>query len=131
MDDMKREAARRNWRRLVKKINSNKQNGVKNCGGGERGQLRQAGRKKVPAAISVPHGEPGPLMLCNFSVFSDRGFNYSGEQVEEEIRPGMGISGLGAGPCPSNRLLIGRIHCDINHDPGSQNNPLACLWNDC
>ncbi|EFP13073.1 hypothetical protein CRE_17673 [Caenorhabditis remanei] len=28
MDDMKREAARRNWRRLVKKINSNKQNGI-------------------------------------------------------------------------------------------------------
>ncbi|EFO89146.1 hypothetical protein CRE_17510 [Caenorhabditis remanei] len=68
MDDMKREAARRNWRRLVKKINSNKQNGVKNCGGGERGQLRQAGRKKVPAAISVPHGEPGPLMLSASAI---------------------------------------------------------------
>ncbi|EFP11650.1 hypothetical protein CRE_31581 [Caenorhabditis remanei] len=68
MDDMKREAARRNWRRLVKKINSNKQNGVKNCGGGERGQLRQAGRKKVPAAISVPHGEPGPLMLSESAI---------------------------------------------------------------
>ncbi|EFO87378.1 hypothetical protein CRE_21070 [Caenorhabditis remanei] len=68
MDDMKRGAARRNWRRLVKKINSNKQNGVKNCGGGERGQLRQAGRKKVPAAISVPHGEPGPLMLSASAI---------------------------------------------------------------
>ncbi|EFO91139.1 hypothetical protein CRE_30609 [Caenorhabditis remanei] len=68
MDDMKREAARRNWRRLVKKINSNKQNGVKNCGGGERGQLRQAGRKKVLAAISVPHGEPGPLMLSASAI---------------------------------------------------------------
>ncbi|EFO97154.1 hypothetical protein CRE_11632, partial [Caenorhabditis remanei] len=68
MDDMKREAARRNLRRLVKKINSNKQNGVKNCGGGERGQLRQAGRKKVPAAISVPHGEPGPLMLSASAI---------------------------------------------------------------
>ncbi|CAL2038771.1 unnamed protein product [Caenorhabditis brenneri] len=68
MDDMKREAARRNWRRLVKKINSNKQNGVKNCGGGERGQLRQAGRKKVPAAIAVPHGEPGPLMLSASAI---------------------------------------------------------------
>ncbi|EFO87530.1 hypothetical protein CRE_22231 [Caenorhabditis remanei] len=68
MDDMKREAARRNWRRLVKKINSNKQNGVKNCGDGERGQLRQAGRKKVPAAISVPHGEPGPLMLSASAI---------------------------------------------------------------
>ncbi|EFO87380.1 hypothetical protein CRE_21069 [Caenorhabditis remanei] len=68
MDDMKREAARRNWRRLVKKINSNKQNGVKNCGGGERGQLRQAGRKKVPSAISVPHGEPGPLMLSASAI---------------------------------------------------------------
>ncbi|ULT93223.1 hypothetical protein L3Y34_003011 [Caenorhabditis briggsae] len=55
MDDMKREAARRNWRRLVKKINSNKQNGVKNNTGGERGQLRQAGRKKVPSAIALPH----------------------------------------------------------------------------
>uniref|UniRef100_A0A1I7UII5 Neur_chan_memb domain-containing protein n=2 Tax=Caenorhabditis tropicalis TaxID=1561998 RepID=A0A1I7UII5_9PELO len=75
MDDMKREAARRNWRRLVKKINSNKQNGMKNNTGGERGQLRQAGRKKVPAAISVPHGEPGPLMLSAsaISAFSGTG----------------------------------------------------------
>ncbi|PIC31537.1 hypothetical protein B9Z55_012208 [Caenorhabditis nigoni] len=68
MDDMKREAARRNWRRLVKKINSNKQNGVKNNTGGERGQLRQAGRKKVPSAIAVPHGEPGPLMLSASAI---------------------------------------------------------------
>ncbi|UMM26493.1 hypothetical protein L5515_010169 [Caenorhabditis briggsae] len=68
MDDMKREAARRNWRRLVKKINSNKQNGVKNNTGGERGQLRQAGRKKVPSAIALPHGEPGPLMLSASAI---------------------------------------------------------------
>ncbi|CAO4372295.1 unnamed protein product [Caenorhabditis nigoni] len=68
MDDMKREAARRNWRRLVKKINSNKQNGLKNNTGGERGQLRQAGRKKVPSAIAVPHGEPGPLMLSASAI---------------------------------------------------------------
>ncbi|CCE71913.1 AcetylCholine Receptor [Caenorhabditis elegans] len=69
MDDMKREAARRNWRRLVAKINSNKQNGVKIVGGGERGQLRQANRKKMaPSAISVPHGEPGPLMLSASAI---------------------------------------------------------------
>ncbi|CAI2352280.1 unnamed protein product [Caenorhabditis sp. 36 PRJEB53466] len=74
MDDMKREAARRNWRRLVRKINANKanQNGgcnAKNPGGGERGQLRQAARKKnAPAAISVPHGEPGPLMLSASAI---------------------------------------------------------------
>lgn len=38
-------------------------------GGGERGQLRQANRKKMaPSAISVPHGEPGPLMLSASAI---------------------------------------------------------------
>uniref|UniRef100_A0A8R1I8R3 Neurotransmitter-gated ion-channel transmembrane domain-containing protein n=1 Tax=Caenorhabditis japonica TaxID=281687 RepID=A0A8R1I8R3_CAEJA len=42
---------------------------IKN-GGGERGQLRQAGRRKAPPppAVALPHAEPGPLMLSASAI---------------------------------------------------------------
>ncbi|CAI5448811.1 unnamed protein product [Caenorhabditis angaria] len=82
-DEVKRERARKNWHRIVNKVQENKGQ-IENNGGvvvngktsyGERGQLRQVNQRRKPPAIPLPQNEPGPLMLSAsaISAFSTTG----------------------------------------------------------